>query len=161
MKARAWRGVILALHGFTDSRDGWELPAPGFRAGGLRGVRAGPARLRRHGRARPGLGRAPQRMVDDVRPNCWPSCARVIPGRPVVLMGESMGGAVAALLAARPGRTGPDATVLLAPAVWGRGQMDVRLYSPRWCWPTRWRRDWVPNPAAWRSTSGPATTFPR
>src|SRR5579875_1197139 len=27
--------VILALHGFNDSRDGWEYPAPAFRSAGM------------------------------------------------------------------------------------------------------------------------------
>jgi alpha-beta hydrolase superfamily lysophospholipase len=59
-------------------------------------------------------------------------------------MGESMGGAVAALLAARPG-AGPDATVLLSPAVWGPGQMDVRLYAALLL-ADAVAPGWVPNP---------------
>ena len=33
----AWRGIILALHGYTDSRDAWELPAPVFAQAGENG----------------------------------------------------------------------------------------------------------------------------
>ncbi len=134
LPARAWlppaattmKGVVLALHGFTDSRDGWELPAPVFAQAGyavfapdLRGFGGTAERGRWVGSAR---------LVDDAAEMLAQLRVR-FPGRRVVVMGESMGGAVAALLAARPDGPAPDATVLLAPAVWGRGQMDVRLYA--------------------------------
>ena len=64
----------------------------------------------------------------------------------MVVMGESMGGAVAALLAARPG-AGADATVLLSPAVWGRKQMDVRLYGALLL-ADAVAPGWVPNPGS-------------
>jgi acylglycerol lipase len=119
-----WRGVIVALHGFTDSRDGWEVAAPAFTAAGYavfapdqRGF--GDTDSRGHW-----VGTA--RMVDDAAELVAQMHARY-PGLPVILMGESMGGAVAELLAARssnaPGQ-GADAYVLLAPAVWGWNQMD-------------------------------------
>ena len=57
LPARVWlppdgqapTAVILALHGFNDSRDQWALPAPVFAASRMAGLRTGPARLRRHG----------------------------------------------------------------------------------------------------------------
>ena len=133
LPARAWlpppgvaqRGIILALHGFTDSRDGWELPAPVFAQAGY--AVFAPDQRGFGGTAARGTWVGSARLVDDAAELLAQLRARY-PGKPAVVMGESMGGAVAALLAARPGR-GPDATVLLSPAVWGPGQMDVRLYA--------------------------------
>jgi alpha-beta hydrolase superfamily lysophospholipase len=120
-----WHGVIVALHGFTDSRDGWEIPAPVFAQAGY--AVFAPDQRGFGGTADRGGWAGTQRLVDDAVEVMRQLRARY-PGKPVVLMGESMGGAVAALVAARPG-TGPDATVLLAPAVWGPGQMDPALFA--------------------------------
>ncbi len=115
-----WQGVILALHGYTDSRDAWEVPAPALAEAGY-AIYAPDQR---------GFGDAPNRGQ-------WPGTERLVddaaellaqlrdqhPGLPVVVLGESMGGAVATLLAARPGHTA-DAFILESPAVWGWQQMD-------------------------------------
>jgi acylglycerol lipase len=120
-----WRGVILALHGFTDSRDGWELPAPVFAAAGY--AVFAPDQRGFGGTADRGGWAGTQRLTADVAVLMAQLRARY-PGEKLILMGESMGGAVAAMVAARPG-AGPDATVLLAPAVWGPGQMDPALFA--------------------------------
>ncbi len=118
-----WRGVILALHGFTDSRDAWEIPAPRFTDAGYalyapdqRGWGAAPDRGRWAGG---------DRMASDAAEIVRQLRARH-PGLPVVVMGESMGGAVATVLAARPDAP-QDATVLLAPAVWGTDSRSASL----------------------------------
>lgn len=100
---RAWlpgdppRAVVLALHGFNDSRDAWEYPAPAFAAAGV-AVYAPDQR---------GFGAAPGRGL-------WPGSAALVadaaemarlvgalhPGVQLVLMGESMGAAVLMVLAA-------------------------------------------------------------
>lgn len=123
-----WRGVILALHGFSDSRDAWEYPAPGFAAAGYavfapdqRGFGAAADR---------GLWAGGQTMVDDAQEMATTLRARY-PGQRLIVMGESMGGAVALCLSARPG-TIADAFVLLAPAVWGRAQMGPVMNSALW-----------------------------
>lgn len=115
-----WQGVILALHGYMDSRDAWEVPAPAFTEAGYalyapdqRGFGGAPDR---------GGWAGARRMVDDAAELAAQLRARY-PGLPIIVMGESMGGAVAALLAARPGHSA-DAYVLAAPAVWGWDQMD-------------------------------------
>jgi len=123
---RAWRpdgpprAVLLCLHGFNDSRNFMVGPADTLTAAGI-AVYAYDQR---------GFGGAPNRGV-------WPgsatlaadaaAAARLLgarhPGTPLILLGESMGGAV--LLLAATGESPPPAAgyVLLAPAVWGRVTM--------------------------------------
>jgi alpha-beta hydrolase superfamily lysophospholipase len=54
------------------------------------------------------------------------------PGVPLVLMGESMGGAVLMLLATTLRPPEVAAYVLVAPAVWGRARMNVFLRGGLW-----------------------------
>ena len=121
--------VVLALHGFNDSRDAWEIPAPAFAAAGI-AVVAPDQR---------GFGAAPDRGF-------WPGAGMLAgdaatmlvalrsryPGVPLYAMGESMGGAVLMTLAARPDAPSVDGWILLSPAVWGRQQMGVALSSGLW-----------------------------
>ncbi|MCR0984007.1 lysophospholipase [Roseomonas populi] len=123
---RAWlpegapRAVLLCLHGFNDSRNFMTEPAPALNKAGL-AVYAYDQR---------GFGGAPNRGV-------WPgaetladdaaAAARLLKARhpdvPLFLLGESMGGAVLLLAAARPAPPPASGYVLLAPAVWGRATM--------------------------------------
>jgi acylglycerol lipase len=121
--------VVLALHGFNDSRDAWEIPAPDFVAAGMQ-VYAPDQR---------GFGEAPGRGL-------WPGgealtedasemvgiLRRRHPGTRIVLMGESMGGAVLMRLATRPNAPNVSGYVLVAPAVWGRAKMNVFERSGLW-----------------------------
>jgi alpha-beta hydrolase superfamily lysophospholipase len=121
--------VILALHGFNDSRDAWEIPAPDFTAAGF-AFYAPDQRC---------FGAAPQRgmwpgvatMVADAAELAW-MVSRRHPGAPLLLMGESMGGAVLMCLANSPLAPPAARYVLVAPAVWGRAQMNVFLRSGLW-----------------------------
>ena len=121
-------GIMLALHGFTDSRDAWEYPAPAFTAAGYTVIapdqRGFGATAQRGGWA----GQAV--MIDDAAELVAQLRARY-PGQRLVLMGESMGGAVAICLAARAPATA-DAYVLESPAVWGRGQMAPGVRAALW-----------------------------
>lgn len=121
--------VILALHGFNDSRDAWEIPAPYFQRAGIaiyapdqRGFGAAPDR---------GLWPGEPVMVDDIV-----QMARMMrqryPRARLVLMGESMGGALLMRAATRPLPPPADAYVLCAPAVWSRAQMGILLSSGLW-----------------------------
>lgn len=126
--------AVLALHGFNDSRDAWEIPAPDLAAAGI-AVYAPDQR---------GFGEAPGRGL-------WPGAdalvadaaemARLVrarhPGVKLVLMGESMGAAVLMVLATgplSPAASGNDdpAYVMIAPAVWGRARMNVVLRGALW-----------------------------
>lgn len=110
------RGVILALHGFSDYRRAFDIPAPLFTAAGWtvlaydqRGFGAAP---------HPGLWPGHAALAADAIEAARLTRAR-FPGLPLVLFGESMGAAV--LLLAGASETAPpaDAYVLSAPAVWG------------------------------------------
>ncbi len=134
LPARVWRpagyarGIILALHGFTDSRDAWEYPAPGFVAAGYTVI--APDQRGFGGTANRGVWAGQQAMVDDAAE----LVARLRadnPGQRLILMGESMGGAVVMCLAARAPATA-DAYVLLSPAVWGRAQMALPVRGALW-----------------------------
>ena len=114
--------VILALHGFNDSRDAWALPGPMLAAAGIvvyapdqRGFGAAPGR---------GMWPGDRALADDAAAMLATLRARH-PGVPLFAMGESMGGAVLMTLAARPDRPAIDGWILLAPAVWGRAQQGI------------------------------------
>nr|WP_321984732.1 alpha/beta fold hydrolase [uncultured Lichenicoccus sp.] len=136
MPVRIWqpppgrvRAVVLALHGFNDSRDAWELSGPALAAQGIavyapdqRGFGQAPDRGRW-----PGTGR----LVDDAAQMAR-LAASTHAGLPLYVMGESMGGAVALCLAARPGHPPLAGVILLAPAVWSSTQMSPLLTASLW-----------------------------
>ncbi len=132
---RAWmpdevpRAVVLALHGMNDSRDAWEYPAPDLARAGIavfspdqRGFGTTPDR---------GLWAGSREMAADAR-----QMARLLrdryPHTRMVLMGESMGAAVLMVLAAESNPPPVDGYVLIAPAVWGRAEMNWFLRAGLW-----------------------------
>ena len=125
----ALRAVVLALHGFNDSRDAWALPGPAFAAAGVAVVAPDQAGFG----AAPDRGRWPgtARLVDDAA-GFVGLLARAWPGTPLYVMGESMGGAETLLLAARRPALPVAGYIALAPAVWGRAQMSPLLTSSLW-----------------------------
>ncbi|NHO30620.1 alpha/beta fold hydrolase [Acetobacter farinalis] len=126
LPARVWapsgppRALILVLHGFNDSRDAWEGPAPFFTAQGFLVVAPDQR----------GFGQAPlrggwagtERMVADVKEIVHQLQAQY-PQLPLYLAGESMGGAVLMLMMAQPDAPHVAGTLLAAPAVWNFGKM--------------------------------------
>jgi alpha-beta hydrolase superfamily lysophospholipase len=126
--AEPW-AVVLALHGFNDSRDAWELPAPFFTEAGVTLIAPD---QRGFGQA-PGRGHWPgtNALVDDAA-----DMTRIIraqfPTARLYLMGESMGGAVLLRLATEPFAPAVDGYILLAPAVWGRAEMNIFLRTTLW-----------------------------
>jgi alpha-beta hydrolase superfamily lysophospholipase len=127
------KAVILALHGFGDYSHAFEEPA---KLWAKRGIATYAYDQRGFGGA-PGRGLwagEGQLAVDAI------SASRILrqgyPGRPLYIFGESMGGAVTTLAATGamrgvlPSPTGApvaeaDGIILSAPAVWGRGVMDL------------------------------------
>jgi alpha-beta hydrolase superfamily lysophospholipase len=121
--------VVLALHGMNDSRDAWEYPAPQLAGAGVavfapdqRGF--GDTVVR-------GYWPGTTALVDDAR-----EMARLLrqryPSSKLFLMGESMGAAVLMCLATSPDPPKTDGYILIAPAVWGRAEMNVFLRTSLW-----------------------------
>jgi acylglycerol lipase len=121
--------IILALHGFNDYSNAFALPAPDLVAQGIalyaydqRGFGGAPHRGRWAGGAV---------MADDAA-HAAALLHRRYPGRPLYLLGESMGGAVAILAATRPEPAPVNGVILSAPAVWGRQTMNVFERAGLW-----------------------------
>ena len=133
LPARLWippagepaRAVVVALHGFGDSRDAWDRVGPLFAAQGVallaydaRGFGAAPGR---------GSWAGTDRMEADIV-GAAATASGLFPDAPLYLMGESMGGAELIVLAAGDrlarARIPTAGTILLAPAVWGRDAMN-------------------------------------
>jgi acylglycerol lipase len=123
------KAVVLALHGMNDSRDAWEIPAPDLAARGI--AVFSPDQRGFGGTASRGYWAGTQGMASDAR-----VMARLLrqryPGTPLYLMGESMGAAVLMVLATEPHAPSVAGYVLVAPAVWGRTEMNPFLRSVLW-----------------------------
>ncbi|MDF7674330.1 alpha/beta fold hydrolase [Acetobacteraceae bacterium ESL0709] len=107
------RGTILALHGFNDSRDGWEILAPALTRHGF--TIAAPD-IRGFGGVQPPVrwASSTRRLINDVQEELlW--LHRHDPEHPLYLMGESMGGALALLSAENTSLV--SGTILLSPAI--------------------------------------------
>ncbi|WP_051537303.1 alpha/beta fold hydrolase [Asaia prunellae] len=109
------RALVLALHGFGDSRDAWEFSAPQLAAAGIETIAPD---LRGFGETDSrGHWSSTARMVQDAREEMeWVHSRH--PDLPLYLMGESMGGAVATLLATAPPRDAISGVILISPAIW-------------------------------------------
>jgi len=132
---RAWepageaRAVVLGLHGFGDYSNafaaaGERLSAQGVRlvAYDQRGFGKAPGRGRWHG-----TGRMVQDAADAVA-----LLARGYPERPVYVLGLSMGGAIAMIMAAERPEMPLAGLALVAPAVWGRQSMPWLQRQALW-----------------------------
>ncbi|MEQ9489747.1 MAG: alpha/beta hydrolase [Alphaproteobacteria bacterium] len=135
LPARIWRpegevkAVMLALHGFNLYSRIFEEPAEKWAERGILTITYDQR----------GFGDTPERGI-------WPGTGRMIrdleiaaglvrrqyPDVPLVLLGDSMGGAV--VLAANASSDPPDADglVLVAPAVWGREAMPFYQTAGLW-----------------------------
>lgn len=126
------KAMVLYIHGFNDYSHGIAKPAKAFAADGI-------ATFAYDQR---GFGRAPdfggwagtRRMAQDMAEATRLLRARY-PGVPLFVLGESMGGAVA--IVGATGATGAekpivDGYILLAPAVWGRGEMNIFERGALW-----------------------------
>ena len=110
------RGVVLALHGFTEHRGVFFLLAPELAAAGYavyaydqRGFGATDSR---------GFWPGADQLVADARA-AWRLLGERYPGIPVHLLGHSMGAAVAVLATTGADRIEPASAVLVSPAVQG------------------------------------------
>ena len=129
---RVWRQpnpqlIILGIHGFNDYSKAYvplaEMAAKALNAQvyayDQRGFGTNPDA---------GLWPGDQPLIEDIR-----TVARGLkqryPSVPLVVIGESMGGALVLRAASEPGGLTADALVLLAPAVWG---MQIMPWYQRW-----------------------------
>ena len=132
---RAWlpdsrpTAIVLALHGMNDSRDAWEYPAPDFVSAGIaifspdqRGFGATPTR---------GLWPGTDGFTSDARVMIRLLKERY-PHTKLILMAESMGAAALMVLATQPDSPKVAGYVLVAPAVWGRSNMNPFMRSVLW-----------------------------
>lgn len=115
------KALLVALHGFNDYANSFVEPANFWRRAGI-GTYAYDQR---------GFGKTDN-------PGYWPGIdaltgdaadmvqilRRRYPGVPVYLLGDSMGGAVAAVTAANGSPGSVDGIILMAPAVWARDTMN-------------------------------------
>src|SRR5947207_5921885 len=118
------KAVVLALHGFNDYSNAFAMPAALWAQRGIatyaydqRGFGGAPLRQRWAGSA--WLAGDAVTAIRLLR--------AIYPGRPIYLLGESMGGAVAILAATGTEGIPPaeaDGVILSAPAVWGRATME-------------------------------------
>jgi acylglycerol lipase len=122
------RAIVLALHGFNDYRKAFAEVGPFLAAGGIatyaydqRGFGA---------TDQPGIWPGSDLLVDDARTVAVLLRQRY-PGRPLYLLGESMGGAVAMSLLAKTPKAA-DGAVLVAAAVWGRSTMNPLQRGALW-----------------------------
>lgn len=120
--------VVLALHGFNDSRDAWEVPAPDFAMAGI--ITYAPDQ-RCFGEA-PGRGlwAGADAMTADAAHMAALLRAKH-PGKRLLLVGESMGAAVLMCVASKI-TPDVDGYVLCAPAVWGRARMNYLMQGSLW-----------------------------
>ncbi len=114
------KAVILALHGFNDYSNAFDMPGPYWAA---RGVATYAYDQRGFGRgADAGRWAGIDTYVDDVRTTAALLRKRH-PGLPLYLMGESMGGAISMMAMTSGAAPDVDGVILVAPAVWDRSHM--------------------------------------
>ncbi len=113
--------IILALHGFNDYRMAFKDSGAYFARRGLavyaidqRGFGESPHR---------GLWAGAPRMVEDTQ-QLADALSALWPGKPLYVLGESMGGAVALAALTSADSLAVDGAILVAPAVWGRASMN-------------------------------------
>lgn len=123
------RAVILALHGYNDYRNAFAMPAERWAE---RGIATYAYDQRGFGESEiAGLWPGEEALVDDAEA-ALALVAERHPDVPLVLLGESMGGAVAILAIAGGPPPGIDAAVLVAPAVWGQDTLPWSYRASLW-----------------------------
>lgn len=123
------RAVVVAVHGMNDYANAFHLAAPWWAEQGVT----------TYAYDQRGFGRSPQRgvwggdelMVEDLR--VVTALARQAhPGVPVVVLGESMGGAVTIEAFASDRPPAADRVILTAPAVWGWSNQPLPYKTMLW-----------------------------
>lgn len=123
------RAVIIALHGFNDYSFAFDDP----------GRRLAGAGIALYAYDQRGFGETGDRGYwagSDTLSDDLIAAVRALgdrhPGKPVFLLGESMGGAVVMMTMARPDAPAVAGIVLAAPAVWNRSSMPLLQQAALW-----------------------------
>ncbi len=116
------RAVIVALHGMSDYSNAFDMPAEWW---ATQGITTYAYDQRGFGKApRPGIWPGGKALREDLA-DCVVAVRARDPGVPVYALGESMGGAVVLSSLADPNPPKVDGVILVAPAVWSRGDMPL------------------------------------
>lgn len=139
---KPFKAVIVAVHGFNDYSNSFNLPGNYFRQQGVacyaydqRGFGAAPGR---------GLWAGVEAYKKDLS-GMVGELRRLYPDLPLYLLGESMGGAVTVVTMTGSDPPLVDGVILIAPAVWGRSTMP---------WYQRWLLDIAAYTAPWMELTG-------
>ncbi len=115
------RATIVALHGFNDRKAAF-LPLGTIAAdAGVRLIAYDQGGFGANAEASGWVG------TDQLVADLWAwieEARRLSPGRPVFVLGESMGAAIAMSALARPGAPSVDGLILAAPGVWAGDQLN-------------------------------------
>ncbi len=116
------RAVIVGLHGMSDYSGAFDMPGKVWAKQGITTIAYD---QRGFGRSpNPGVWAGADTMRADL--SVAVAAARIrYPGVPVYALGESMGGAVVLTSLASATPPGVDGVILVAPAVWSRGDMPM------------------------------------
>jgi alpha-beta hydrolase superfamily lysophospholipase len=116
------KAVIVALHGMSDYSNAFAMPGAVWAKLGITTLAYD---QRGFGKSEhPGIWAGPQTMRNDLNDALAAAHARY-PGVPVFALGESMGGAVVLTALASTAPLAADGVILVAPAVWSRGDMPM------------------------------------
>jgi alpha-beta hydrolase superfamily lysophospholipase len=116
------KAVILALHGMSDYSNAFDMPG---RYWAKLGITTLAYDQRGFGKSdHPGIWAGADAMRDDLSDAVRAARTRY-PGVPVFALGESMGGAVVLTALASDAPPAVDGIILVAPAVWSRGDMPL------------------------------------
>jgi alpha-beta hydrolase superfamily lysophospholipase len=123
------RIIVVALHGMSDYSNAFDMPATWWATQGIT----------TYAYDQRGFGQAPSAGLwagcDALRADLddFVDAARVkYPGKPVLVLGESMGGAVVLTALASPNPPKADGVILVAPAVWSRSDMPLSYRAALW-----------------------------
>lgn len=116
------RAVVIALHGFNDHKGSYAEFGAYAAAHGIRVEAFDQAGFGE--RERPGIWPGKRRLVEELHAAIR-DARRRFPGRPVHVLGESMGSAIAVVAAADPAAPPIDGLILTAPAIWGGADMPA------------------------------------
>src|SRR3954470_3483710 len=116
------RAVIVALHGMSDYSNAFDMPGKVWAKLGITTLAYDQRGFGKS--ANPGIWAGAETMRADLNDALAAARARY-PGVPVFALGESMGGAVVLTAAASANPPAADGIILVAPAVWSRGDMPL------------------------------------